>query len=252
MLSSSSRAAPASRAARTSSRSAHSTSTGTPAGASRRARSVASPTPPARRAWFSLTSTASNRPRRWLCPPPASTACFSSARSPGVVLRVSRIRTPGALHGPHVARRERGDAGQPAEEVERHPLRREDRAGVAGHLRHQAALAPLALLGARASSAASGRLAGTRSRRPARPAITPACLLLDARPRDGVRRHHRRRRSGLPRRRPPRAPGRSARPLPDHPSRLDRRTCLSPVLEVSGKDPRGTGPRDPAGDVRPQ
>ena len=59
MLSSSSLAAPASRAADTSSSDAHSTSTGIPVGASRRARAVASPTPPAMRAWFSFTSTAS-------------------------------------------------------------------------------------------------------------------------------------------------------------------------------------------------
>ena len=31
---------------------------------------------------------------RWLVPPPAATAAFSSARSPGVVLRVSRTRAP--------------------------------------------------------------------------------------------------------------------------------------------------------------
>ena len=31
---------------------------------------------------------------RWLRPPPAATAAFSSARSPGVVLRVSRMRAP--------------------------------------------------------------------------------------------------------------------------------------------------------------
>src|SRR4051794_10481554 len=31
---------------------------------------------------------------RWLTPPPAATAAFSSARRPGVVLRVSRMRAP--------------------------------------------------------------------------------------------------------------------------------------------------------------
>src|SRR2546426_730798 len=44
--------------------------------------------------WFSLISTASWRPMRWLRPPPAATAAFSSDRSPGVVLRVSRIAVP--------------------------------------------------------------------------------------------------------------------------------------------------------------
>ena len=34
----------------------------------------------------------SNRPMRWLHPPPIFTACFSSIRIPGVVLRVSSTR----------------------------------------------------------------------------------------------------------------------------------------------------------------
>ena len=59
-----------------------------------RAWRTASPTPPASAAWFSLIRIASYRPARWLVPPPAATAAFSSARSPGVVLRVSRIRAP--------------------------------------------------------------------------------------------------------------------------------------------------------------
>ena len=59
-----------------------------------RARLTASPTPPASAAWFSLIRIASYRPARWLVAPPAATAAFSSARSPGVVLRVSRIRAP--------------------------------------------------------------------------------------------------------------------------------------------------------------
>ena len=47
--------------------------------------------------WLSLISTASSRPKRWLTPPPQRTAYFSSARRPGVVLRVSAIarRVPG-------------------------------------------------------------------------------------------------------------------------------------------------------------
>ncbi len=45
--------------------------------------------------WLSFTNTASDKLARWLCPPPARTAAFSSARSPGVVLRVSSTRVAG-------------------------------------------------------------------------------------------------------------------------------------------------------------
>ena len=41
--------------------------------------------------WLSLISTPSPRFSRWFLPPPAATAYLSSARSPGAVLRVSRI-----------------------------------------------------------------------------------------------------------------------------------------------------------------
>ena len=72
---------------------------------SRRARATASvmETPPR---WLSLTSTASERLPRWLCPPPARTAAFSNARRPGVVLRVSMTRVAGlaAVHGVHEPR----------------------------------------------------------------------------------------------------------------------------------------------------
>ena len=50
--------------------------------------------PPARRRWFSFTRIASSSPARWFVPPPQRTAYFSSARRPGVVLRVSRIVAP--------------------------------------------------------------------------------------------------------------------------------------------------------------
>ena len=51
--------------------------------------------PPVRTArWLSLASTASERPKRWLAPPPQRTAYRSSTRSPGVVLRVSVMRAP--------------------------------------------------------------------------------------------------------------------------------------------------------------
>ena len=53
---------------------------------------------PSRPRWLSLTSTISESEPRWFTPPPARTAAFSSARSPGRVLRVSQIRArlPGA------------------------------------------------------------------------------------------------------------------------------------------------------------
>ncbi|ABM55820.1 hypothetical protein Veis_0027 [Verminephrobacter eiseniae EF01-2] len=51
-------------------------------------------TPPAAAMWFSLISTASYRPMRWLLPPPTRTAYFCARRRPGKVLRVSTIRAP--------------------------------------------------------------------------------------------------------------------------------------------------------------
>ncbi len=42
--------------------------------------------------WLSFTSTKSDSEPRWFTPPPARTAAFSSARSPGSVLRVSQTR----------------------------------------------------------------------------------------------------------------------------------------------------------------
>ena len=78
-------------------------------------------TPPASRTWLSLISMPSSRPKRWLTPPPARTAYFSSARSSGVVLRVSRtvMRPAGRVDE---LPRQRGDAGQPLQEVERRAL----------------------------------------------------------------------------------------------------------------------------------
>ena len=58
------------------------------------ARRIAAPTPPAAATWLSLIRIASSRPKRWLTPPPQRTAYFSSARKPGVVLRVSVITAP--------------------------------------------------------------------------------------------------------------------------------------------------------------
>ncbi len=49
--------------------------------------------------------------------------------APGVVLRVSRMTALGARHGVHVSTRERRDARQTAQQVERQPLTRQDRTG---------------------------------------------------------------------------------------------------------------------------
>ncbi len=48
--------------------------------------------PPAKSTWLSFSKIMSNRPMRWLQPPPIFTASFSSMRRPGVVLRVSSTR----------------------------------------------------------------------------------------------------------------------------------------------------------------
>mmetsp|Transcript_12779 Transcript_12779/g.21688 ORF Transcript_12779/g.21688 Transcript_12779/m.21688 type:complete len:288 (+) Transcript_12779:52-915(+) len=48
--------------------------------------------PPAAATWLSLIMSMSYRPMRWFSPPPISTAHLSSTRSPGTVLRVSKIR----------------------------------------------------------------------------------------------------------------------------------------------------------------
>ena len=51
---------------------------------------------PAAAMWLSLIRTCSPSDERWLMQPPHRTAYFSSARKPGVVFRVSAMRTPGA------------------------------------------------------------------------------------------------------------------------------------------------------------
>ncbi len=76
--------------------------------------------------WLSLIRTASDRDARWLRPPPARTAAFSSARSPGSVLRVSRIRTPPPAAWTN-ARVRVATPDQVTEEVERGALAAQDR-----------------------------------------------------------------------------------------------------------------------------
>ena len=101
-------------------------------------RFIAVSMPPARRMWLSLMRIPSSRPKRWFVPPPVRTAYFSSARSVGVVLRVSRIvmRPPAASTK---RLRERRDARQPLEEVQRRPLGRQHRPCVAPHFRDDVA-----------------------------------------------------------------------------------------------------------------
>ncbi len=93
MLSSRMSPAPVARASRTCARLSHSTSSGRPGAAPRTAR-IAAAIPPAAATWLSFTSAASPSPMRWFIPPPQRTAYFSSWRSPGVVLRVSRTAHP--------------------------------------------------------------------------------------------------------------------------------------------------------------
>ncbi|OQA32496.1 MAG: hypothetical protein BWY56_02239 [Acidobacteria bacterium ADurb.Bin340] len=76
------------------SRVSHSTSIFTSRGAVALAAATAGAMPPAAARWFSLSSTPSPRASRWFTPPPQRTAYFSRSFSPGVVLRVSRIRAP--------------------------------------------------------------------------------------------------------------------------------------------------------------
>ena len=91
---------------------------------------------PAAAMWLSLIRKASKRPMRWLVPPPAATAAFSSLRRPGVVLRVSRIFAFGAVDRLDVARGQRRHPGEVAEEVQRGALGGEDRAGRAAGDQH--------------------------------------------------------------------------------------------------------------------
>ena len=79
------------------------------------------------RMWLSLIRIPSSSPARWLVPPPARTAYFSSARSVGVVLRVSRIviRAAGGVDEPA---RQRRDPGQPLQKIERRPFGGQHRA----------------------------------------------------------------------------------------------------------------------------
>ena len=115
------RPAPDSSASRTWSRVSHSTSSGS-AGAAARTAAIAAAIPPAAAMWLSLMSAASPSPIRWLRPPPHRTAYFSSWRSPGVVLRVSRTVQPVPDRASAQAPGGGGDPGQVGEEVEQGPF----------------------------------------------------------------------------------------------------------------------------------
>ena len=147
MLSSSSRGAPAASASSISAgRAPRPPAAGRAAPPARAA--TASPTPPASAAWFSLIRMKSYRPARWLTPPPSATARFSSARRPGRRLaRVEQLRGAARRRDrPHDRRRQRGDARQPPEEVQRGPLGRQQRARRALDAQHRGGrLAPLPL-----------------------------------------------------------------------------------------------------------
>ena len=91
MLSSNTASAPVARASSSCASESTSTSIFTRCPTEPRTRSIAWRTPPATATWLSLMSTASSSPKRWLLPPPARIACFSSIRRPGVVLRVQTM-----------------------------------------------------------------------------------------------------------------------------------------------------------------
>ena len=66
---------------------------------------------------------------RWLAPPPQRTAYFSRARRPGVVLRVSRTMQRRAVERVGPPPRQRGHAGEVAQQVERRALGGQQRPG---------------------------------------------------------------------------------------------------------------------------
>ena len=100
------------RAPRSISRASRTSTSSVPAssGAAARARSTACAIPPAAAMWFSLIRIASYSPTRWLRAAAAATAAFSSARRPGVVLRVSSTCAPVPSHARGRPRGHRRDA----------------------------------------------------------------------------------------------------------------------------------------------
>ena len=204
MLSSRIRSTPALSASATSASVSASTSIGRAVAIAER-RDARRPIPPAIRRWFSLRRIASYSPSRWLVPPPHRTAYFSSARRPGRRLARVEDRRAGSLDELDVARGQRRDAAEPAEQVERGPLAGEDRARGAldlgearRHVRH-------------ASSSPVGEQRLDAHRRVERlehrlrdrePATTPGSSSTSSARQRRPRRARRRRSSGRRRRRP--------------------------------------------------
>ena len=102
-----------------------------------RKRATASRTEPAALRWLSFTSTPSSRPNLWFWPPPDTTALFSSAANARSRLARIENRDARSSDGIDVAPRQRCDAGESAEQIERHPLAREDRAKRSAHTGHR-------------------------------------------------------------------------------------------------------------------
>ena len=94
------------------------------AGAARARGPRASKSPPPSVRWLSFTRIASSSAIRWFVPPPVRTAYFASTRMPGMVLRVSRTTSPVPATRSTYASRERRDAAQVLQEVQRRVARR--------------------------------------------------------------------------------------------------------------------------------
>ena len=92
--------------------------------------------------WLSLISTMSNRPKRWLRPPPQATAYFSRRRQPGVVLRVSRICARVPLTASTNCAVSVATPREALDEIQRHAFGAQQGASRAGDL--QQGLAPAA------------------------------------------------------------------------------------------------------------
>ena len=175
-----------------------------------------------------------------------ATAAFSSVRSPGVVLRVSRIRAPVPSTACDRARRRGGHAGQALEEVQRRALsgqqrraRRPSITSTAPPSRHSpSAAAPLERdLGI--------ECAGTWPRRASSPKITPGafCVIVAiARASAG---HGRGGRHVARRRRPRRAPRATSasKPSPQRPARGSSRSWVARAVQAGARTRRARAGR---------
>ena len=139
MLSSSTASAPARAASATWSSGSHSISTMRPGHSARARRTASVMLVPAR--WLSLTSTASERPARWLVPAAgAHGRLLEGAQARRGLAGVEDLRPRVALVGRRDEARGQGrDTREVAQEVERRPLGGEDRSQRARHLEHRLA-----------------------------------------------------------------------------------------------------------------